>query len=491
MQMVNLKFCRHLKSGSLEYTIYHGQKREKSLEKLQSFDVVLTTYDTLKADFKPQGDSTRARLLQQVEWYRIVLDEAHVIRNRSPHLQCLRFLEAKHRWCLTGTPIQNRLEDLGALVEFLRISPFDNLKIFQDQFVTSVNNEPSERLKKLRLLVNAISLRRTKDGVLGELNLLPPRRIDQPVHLSNNERSLYDLLKQLCIRGVGPSSTRSTFQLILRLRQVCNHGLDLLPSNIRQWFEQNSFNFDDPILDETYCENCAKLMNDDDSAAPACLHQVCADCQDIASKAGEDDNSLCPVCLGFQSKTRDDLKRGGYGQAGSTYRPSSKVKALLYNLDRDRETDPSGDTPIKSIVFSEWVKMLDLVGQALQLKGFSFETIDGQKTVSQRDKSLGTAGVGVDLSAASRVHLLEPNWNPMLEQQALDRVHRLGQTEAVVTTCYYITGNDSVEEYVKQKQRWKRHIASSSFSDTPPVSQSEYMSLLCKDLMTMLQGDYS
>lgn len=108
----------------------------------------------------------------------------------------------------------------------------------------------------------------------------------------------------------------------------------------------------------------------------------------------------------------------------------------------------------------------------------------------------------IDLSVASRVHLLEPGWNPKLEQQALDRVHRLGQTREVVTTCYFVAGPDSVEEvlpfplffpilksfwvkntntrskYIKRKQQWKLQLASSSFSDSAPPTQSRQIAAM-------------
>lgn len=277
-----------------------------------------------------------------------------MIRNRSSRFESIRKLNARHRWCLTGTPIQNRIEDLGAIVEFLRLSPFDRPAVFKTLFVPIGDNVP-ETWNRLRSLVKAISLRRTKLAVQDELNLLPSRRIDQPVELNPKEREVYDLLKRSCIRAMGPfGSTRSTFQLITRLRQVCNHGRDLLPGKIRQWLDKNTLGSEDAVLRTGYCENCEGAIDDDEDMMNQwlpCFHQVCAVCQKLRSNADDQDEAFCPVCSVPQSSPGRRL--GRFQEASSpktsTYRASSKVTALLQNLDRDRgaHLHNPGDAPIK------------------------------------------------------------------------------------------------------------------------------------------------
>ncbi|KAJ3547989.1 hypothetical protein NM208_g1223 [Fusarium decemcellulare] len=311
---------------------------------------------------------------------------------------------------------ENRIEDLGAIVEFLRVSPFNRPTVFQNLFVP-VGDDVHETWKRLRLLVKATSLRRTKLAVQDELNLLPSIRIDQPVQLNTEEREIYDLLKRSCIRAMGPfSSTRSTFQLITRLRQVCNHGRDLLPDKIQQWLHKNTLCSEDVVLKTGYCENCEETMDDNEDTTSQwlpCFHQVCIACQKIQSDDDEQDEAFCP-----EASSRNSI-----------YHPSSKVTAMLRNLNRDCSPHiyNQGDAPVKSIIFSEWIGMLDLVVQALRIDNISFQRIDGRKSLTQRKKALdifrndpscnvllatlGSAGVGIDLSAASRVHLLEPGWN--------------------------------------------------------------------------------
>ncbi|KAH6962305.1 SNF2 family N-terminal domain-containing protein [Ilyonectria sp. MPI-CAGE-AT-0026] len=505
------QIARHLKTGSIRYTKYQGPKRRKKATSLKDYNIVLTNYETVDADSRSRGKSTGTEPLQAIAWHRIVLDEAHVIRNRSSRFETIRKLNARHRWCLTGTPIQNRIEDLGAIVEFLRVSPFDRPSVFKNLFVP-VGDDAHETWKRLRSLVKAISLRRTKLTVQNELNLLPSTRIDQPVELNTEEREIYDLLKRSCIRAMGPfGSTRSTFQLITRLRQVCNHGRDLLPEEIRQWLKKNTLGNEDAILRAGYCENCEGTMDDDEDATHRwlpCFHQVCAACQKIRSNADEQHEAFCPICSVSQSSSRSRLGKIQEPPSPNacTYRASSKVTALLQNLARDRDAHicNPGDTPVKSIIFSEWIGMLDLVVQALRIDNISFQRIDGRKSLAQRNRALntfrndpscnvllatlGSAGVGIDLSVASRVHLIEPGWNPKLEEQALDRVHRLGQTREVVTTCYFVAGPDSVEEYIKRKQQWKLQLASSSFADSPPPTQSGQIAAMLKGLKSNLES---
>ncbi|RBQ87208.1 hypothetical protein FVER53263_20742 [Fusarium verticillioides] len=133
--------------------------------------------------------------------------------------------------------------------------------------------------------------------------------------------------------------------------------------------------------------------------------------------------------------------------------PSAKVQALIRNISRaERGPESRVDRP-KSVVFSYWTKMLDLIGFALNSQGFQFQRIDGQSSMSQRKAaletfggdpecnvmlaSIGAAGEGIDLTSASIVHIVEPHWNPMAEAQAVDRVHRIGQQKDVYVISTY------------------------------------------------------
>ncbi|KAI9684611.1 MAG: hypothetical protein M1822_005699 [Bathelium mastoideum] len=143
---------------------------------------------------------------------------------------------------------------------------------------------------------------------------------------------------------------------------------------------------------------------------------------------------------------------------------------------------------------SSWTRMLDLVGAALKANGFQFVRIDGSKSEIQRRKainefrtnldcpillaSIGSAGLGLDLTAASRVHILEPLWSPMAEQQAIDRIHRLGQTLGVVATRYIV--QDSIEEYIVAVQNAKTTVIRNSIGESVPSVTDKNMEHLVK-----------
>lgn len=180
----------------------------------------------------------------------------------------------------------------------------------------------AERWRRLKLLVNAISLRRTKQGVYDELDLAPPTRIDMPVELDEDEKVIYERLVRSFIRCTGPlGSPNSTFQLLLRLRQVCDHGRDLLPAKILVWLDQSSFDSSDFVLYTSYCDNCGEPVGDGQDPNHVSLSQLCERCQET------------PVRSGSVNKEHP-LSR-------TTYRPSSKVKALLRILGQDKERQQS------------------------------------------------------------------------------------------------------------------------------------------------------
>ncbi|KAI0889137.1 SNF2 family N-terminal domain-containing protein [Annulohypoxylon maeteangense] len=502
---------RHFRKGSLTYKIYHGSARNYDLAALKSVNIVITTYETLRADFIEEGGvrrrsnkATKVDQLHSISWHRVILDEAHVVRNRATKkFQAVNMLRARHRWCLTGTPIQNRLEDLGALVEFLKVGPFDNPSVFESTFITPIDQGGQSGWERLRCLVRSITLRRTKKALDSDLNLPPRFETVHLVKLDEREISLYNLMKRhfaLAIDSGG--SAMQTFQLILRLRQICNHGSDLLPPSLRAWLnEASAFDTDFPRLHS--CEKCDATIIDEDEVSPcvlSCFHQVCRACipnDDTPTNGG---SPICPLCddgtLGENKKT--NVRWRTISQFEKTiYRPSSKVKALLHNLQSDRQATTKSNQPsAKSVVFSTWTSMLDLISEALSTNNFEYQRLDGSMNLSRRSlalkdfrenpnctvllASLGSAAVGLDLTMATRVHLMEPGWNPLLEQQAIDRIHRLGQEREVIATRYVVSGSDSIEQYVLKRQEHKINIIKLSLEE--PKTNRDKVEDILRDL---------
>ncbi|RFU32920.1 hypothetical protein B7463_g3424, partial [Scytalidium lignicola] len=506
---------RHFKSNSIRYVIYHGAEREQNIAEILANDIVITTYNTLRAECpysstKSKSQSKRAGLLHSIYWWRVILDEAHTIRNQLSQVFCsAHALDARHRWCLTGTPIQNRLEDFGALLEFLRVHPFDSPQKFHSHFIKGLGGISRSTMEKLKTLVNAVSLRRTKEIVVEELKLGPRIEEVRKVELNEDERRIYNIVKRSWdFTGTNSGSARGVFNTILKLRQICNHGRDLLSSETLKLLDEG-------FITETLskeisgeiptCENCGELQASSSTTVEdyilPCMHFICRSCCTSIEDKGDGEGTTCPLCSGNATRAEDNSVRQVSEDRVDTcarYIPSSKVLSLLQNLDADRTTYL--EDPVKSVVFSSWTGMLDLIEKALVSYGFSFERIDGSKSLSHRKRaiqsfrsnpsctillaSIGSAGVGLDLTAASHVHLMEPQWNPMAEEQALDRCHRLGQTREVKAIRYVV--KDSIEEYVQKTQKTKLDLINASFGDSSS-SKTAKMEDLLKSLRAALE----
>lgn len=267
--------------------------------------------------------------------------------------QAVAKIKARHRWCLTGTPIHNSIDDLGALVGFLQVAPFDNPTVFKNTFMVSVQNSESKSWDKLTLLIKAISLRRTKESEEENLELPTREDVIQPVYLDGQEKSIYDVVKRSFTLGItSTGSTTSLFQTILRLRQVCNHGVDLLPTAMQDWVGNALKSSDIPydILHFKTCECCGNTVENSgqdvigvaEQILP-CFHSVCDSCIKL-TRGGKFDDYMCPMCSGSADIVQK-RRQPPDTRVSIDYIPSSKVKAVLANLATAGE-DLSGH-PIK------------------------------------------------------------------------------------------------------------------------------------------------
>ncbi|KAI4147348.1 MAG: hypothetical protein L6R39_003136, partial [Caloplaca ligustica] len=248
-----------LKSGrehQLTTYILHGQGRRATWEDLRAYDVVLTTYGTLSTEIKRKEGIIEAKrknpnwraitksdrlplLGDECKWYRVILDEAQCIKNKSTraaHGACA--LQAVFRFCMSGTPMQNGVIELFSLVRFLRIKPYTDINRFNIDFTrplkSTVEDEKNRAMQKLQALLKAIMLRRTKKSVIdGQPILSLPERTteSQLAQFSEDERQLYTALEQkVQLRfnkylraGTVGRNYSNVLVLLLRLRQACCH----------------------------------------------------------------------------------------------------------------------------------------------------------------------------------------------------------------------------------------------------------------------------
>jgi superfamily II DNA or RNA helicase len=360
---------------SLRLGIFHGADRHVLAGSLASYDVLVTTYATLRLDL-PR--------LREMEFDLVVLDEAQAIKNSaSQTAKACRLIRARLRLALTGTPVENHLGELWSLFEFLNPGLLGQLPVLADH--AGRTWLPPAALATVARALGPLLLRRTKDQVLKEL----PPKTEQTLfcELSAKERKNYDqlrdhyrraLLGKVAARGLGGAKI-VVLEALLRLRQAACHAALIDPGKIKE--------------------------------------------------------------------------------------PSAKLEALLEQI---AEVQAGGH---KAIVFSQFTKFLAIVRDRLDRGGIIYEYLDG-KTIDRKARvdrfqtdpacglfliSLKAGGVGLNLTAASYVFLLDPWWNPAVETQAIDRAHRIGQTRAVF--AYRLIARDTVEEKIIELQKEKRALA--------------------------------
>ncbi|XP_070609485.1 helicase-like transcription factor [Erythrolamprus reginae] len=484
--------------------VYYGSQRNKDLTILSKQDIVLTTYNVLATDYGARGASP----LHKIKWLRVVLDEGHTIRNpNAQQTKAALDLNAQRRWILTGTPIQNSLKDLWSLLSFLKLKPFTDRLWWHRTIQRPVTMGDENGLKRLQSLIKSITLRRTKTSkVNGKPVLkLPERKVFmQHITLTDEESAIYHSVKNETKAALSRYFTEGNvlahyadvLGALLRLRQLCCHPS--LCSSISQSssLESSSEEFRDMLIQKMKLvlssgsdEECAICL--ESLTVPMithCAHVFCKTCiwEVIQREKG---NAKCPLCRKEVSsenliechleESQDEKNTNG------KWTSSSKVNALMHALIELRKQNPA----IKSLVVSQFTKFLSVIETPLKESGFVFVRFDGSMNQKKRVEaiqqfqnnetgsptimllSLKAGGVGLNLTAASRVFLMDPAWNPAAEDQCFDRCHRLGQKQDVIITKFIV--KNSVEENMLKIQNKKRELAAGAFGTKKPTGETK------------------
>lgn len=531
--------------GTLKSLVYYGSDKAANLQNLcceanaaSAPSLIITSYGVVLSEFNQVaahgGDRGSHGGLFSLDFFRVILDEAHFIKNRqSKTAKACYEISARHRWVLTGTPIVNRLEDLFSLVHFLRVEPWSNFS-FWKTFIT-VPFESKDFIRALdvvQTVLEPLVMRRTKDMKTPDgqaLVPLPPRTIEiEELELSKQEREVYDYIFTRAKRtfnatieaGTLLKSYTTIFAQILRLRQSCCHpvltrnkaiaaeeeeaaaasdvanGLadDMDLQELIQRFtsdadscEQDVANkFGAHVLKEiqSQANNECPICSEEPMIEPAvtgCWHSACKKCLLDYIEHQKEKHTL-PLCFNcrepinqrdiFEVVHHQDEEEDLYSatQPGENTTPpritlrrigtssSAKIAALITHLKALRLTKPG----TKSVVFSQFTAFLDLISPALTQANIPFLRFDGAMSQKARAAvliefasatakknghgvvlllSLRAGGVGLNLTSAKRVFMMDPWWSFAVEAQAIDRVHRMGQDEEVKVIRFVVSGS--------------------------------------------------
>ena len=568
------------KPGSMKTLVYYGNEKTANLQTLCSAsnaasapNVIITSYGTVLSEFnqvaQASGDRGSHGGLYSVDFFRVILDEAHTIKNRQAKTSKACYeLSAQHRWVLTGTPIVNRLEDLFSLVRFLKVEPWSNFS-FWKTFIT-VPFESKDFIRALNVVQTVLEplvLRRTKDMKTPEgdaLVPLPPKKIKvEEIELSKTEREVYDFIFTRAKRAFNDSLQAGTllksyttiFAQILRLRQSCCHPVltrnkdivadeeeaaiaaaadangfadDMDLQELISRFElvtataeeehniatqDSSLNFTTHALRQIQTESSGEcpICTEEpmiDPAVTVCWHSACKKClEDYISH--QTDKGEIPRCFSCRENlnARDVFEVVRHSNESPSGSPlSSESEEDLYSgtrqtsvapritLRRVHPLSPSASTSAKigsllshlqslprntkSVVFSQFTSFLDLISPQLTRHNIHHLRFDG--TMSQKVRagvlrafnaenasdasaprvlllSLRAGGVGLNLTAANRVFMMDPWWSFAVEAQAIDRVHRMGQTQKVEVIRFVV--KESIEGRMLRVQERKMVVA--------------------------------
>ncbi|POS87294.1 P-loop containing nucleoside triphosphate hydrolase [Erysiphe pulchra] len=534
--------------GTLKTFVYHCTNAKlKGIKKadLIKYDVILMSYNSLESMYRKQekgfkrkvGSHKEKSVIHEMQFHRVILDEAHNIKSRTCGSARACFaLQAKHKWCLSGTPLQNRIGEFFSLVRFLDIKPFtcylckqcpcsihnwdmdgdhrckscnhngmQHVSVFNYELLNPIqkygNYGPGAKaFQKLRLLTDRFMLRRIKRDHTNAMEL-PAKEIYINRQFFGEEEN--DFASSVMSKGTRKFETyvaqgvllnnyAHIFGLILQMRQVADHP-DLI-------LKKNSAG-DQNVLVCCICDETAE-----GAIRSACRHDFCRECARNYVASSDKEIPDCPQC---HIQLSIDLEQPDIEQDNAMIKKSSiinrikmenwvsstKIETLVHELYKLRSKNMSH----KSIIFSQFTTMLQLVEWRLRRAGISTVMLDGSMTPSQRQASINhfmtdvsvecflvslkAGGVALNLTEASKVFIVDPWWNPAAEWQSADRCHRIGQSRPCSVTRLCI--EDSVESRMVLLQEKKANMINSTINS----DESAIENLTPEDLQFLFRGN--
>lgn len=460
--------------GRLKVLVFHGtntKTKNMSEKDLKKFDVIIVSYNSLESLHRKEtkGWSRGENIIREaspihgIKFHRLILDEAHSIKSRNTGVAKACFaLRGKYKWCLSGTPVQNRIGEFFSLLRFLEVRPFadyfcrscscqqlhwsldddhmcphcrhsgaEHVSVFNQELLNPITGDNrklrEQALSKLHMITARMMLRRMKRDHTSSMEL-PPKEIvihneffgeierDFSSSIMTNSNRKFDTY---VAQGVMLNNYANIFGLIMQMRQVANHPDLLLKKHAEGG--QN-------VLVCNICDEPAEQ-----AIRSRCHHEFCRPCvkaymQTAEATGNSPDCPRCHIALSIDLE-QPDIEQDEESVKKTSiinrikmdnWTSSTKIEMLVYDLYKLR----SKKQTLKSIVFSQFTSMLQLIEWRLRRAGFNTVMLDGSMTPAQRQKSieyfmnntdvevflvsLKAGGVALNLTEASRVFIVDP-----------------------------------------------------------------------------------
>lgn len=457
--------------GALKTFVFHvtnSKTKGMTLKQLKQYDVIIMSYNSLESMYRKQEKGFQRKdglykeksLIHQLHFHRVILDEAHCIKTRTTMTAKACFaLNVTYRWCLTGTPLQNRIGEFFSLLRFLNVQPFasylckqcpcsslewsldddsrckvcshagmQHVSVFNQELLNPIqrfgNLGPgAEAFRKLRLLTDRIMLRRLKKDHTNAMELpVKEIRVNRQFFgevetdlansiMTNSKRKFETYVSQ----GVLLNNYANIFGLIMQMRQIADH-----PDLILKKHAEGGQN----VLVCCICDEPAE-----DAVRSRCKHDFCRTCVKGYVLSTEDPE--CPQC---HIPLSIDLEQPEVDQDEALVKKSSIINRInmakwtssskIELLVREIHLLRSPRASHKSIIFSQFTSMLQLVEWRLRRAGVTTVMLDGTMSPAQRQASidhfmkntnvecflvsLKAGGVALNLTEASRVFIVDP-----------------------------------------------------------------------------------
>ncbi|OAG28934.1 DNA helicase INO8 [Nematocida displodere] len=475
---------------------YRKSWQQRKLQKEDSpFHIVITSYQLAVTDEK---------YFNKIKWQYMVLDEAQAIKSSaSTRWKTLLSFKTRSRLLLTGTPIQNTLHELWALLHFIMPTLFDSHGEFSEWFKIEDGDSITEAAR-LRMVLQPFMLRREKKDVADELG----QKIEKTVicELSPKQKRLYEGIRMRAPMASFLDNTlpediegiEGLMNIVMQFRKVCNHpdlfekrevsaGWSQPPSEVYvpRALSNLAFFKRSAVTDKFLISRDTELpwIDLSPSSNPAKRLKVCSGLDESLIRCLE--AVIVPKCLPPKQVTVSPAVVPEPKISPMVSLPSAMPQVQIYVPSMERFVSDSGKLAVldtllpklkeeghRVLMYFQMTKMIDLFEEYLTVRNYSYLRLDGSSKISNRKDlvkdwqsntdrfifllSTRAGGLGINLTAADTVIFYDSDWNPTADQQAMDRAHRLGQTKQV--TVYRLITAGTIEERIMERAGVKGEI---------------------------------